>query len=210
MQKTSIFVKAAVLSVFVFLMTGFIAYRSGFFDKYLYSANGGNSLSNLQQNGESMADTGRYPVDSARTRQRMSGSKSLILTDLTPGRSSSLPDTGKTRIFVADSVWNKYKKEKESEMMYMSSSKSGAVIPPRHPARKRYPLVVNGVAGNYTGPQIDSLLELKPVIDSIPPVNANQPDTAVNKPRIMPSTKSGGVFYPADLKKQNKKNKKNQ
>lgn len=201
MQSQTLFVKVAVVSGFVLLLSGFVAYRSGFFDRYLYSPNGGNSLSNMEQYNP--ADTGKNPVDSTRNRAMMSSSKSMIMIDHSSKPATALPDTAKVRWYIVDSVMGEYKKDKDRELTYMSSSKSGPVISPGHPARKKYPVTVNGHQYSYSAPQIDSLLILQPVMDTVH--RGMVPARTTDR---MPSTKSGGIFRPADVEKQKKKDKK--
>ena len=203
------FTKVATVTFFLTLISCFVAYRSGLFDRYLYSTNGGNSLSDHGQYSSRASESGDQSDDTIPVRTMMSSSKSIILAE--PGKSNTPnpADTGRLRIYIADSVWKKYLAENEKERVYMSSSKSGYVISPRHPARVRYPVTINGLTLRYTAPQLDSLLSLSPIIDTTSAYKLPQPvpDTPVSSPRIMPSTKSGGIFFPGDLKKKKKKQK---
>lgn len=207
MPPPKLITKAATVTFFLALISCFVAYRSGLFDRYLYSTNGGNSLSDHGQYSPAATENGQQPNDTVPTRTIMPSSKSMILVE--PGK-SHLPnpsDTGRLRVYIPDSAWKKYLQEKEQQRLYMSSSKSALVISPTHPARARYPVTINGLTLYYTAPQLDSLLSLSPVIDTVYRAPALVPDTPSYNPRIMPSTKSGGIFYPADLKKKKKKQK---
>lgn len=203
MHSPSPLVKAAALSGFVLLMTGFVAYRSGYLDKYLFSPNGGNSLSTMEQPGTFPADTSKKPGDSITISPMMSSSKSIIIADQTTTTPRIRPDLGKPRVYIADSVLKKYQVDKDIEKVLMTSSKSGMVIPPHHPGRTRYPVSINGVEKLLTVPQIDSLFLLQPVMDSV----RITPDTVTKEPVRFYGTKSGPVIRSTDIK-QKKKNKK--
>jgi hypothetical protein len=159
--------------------------------------------------GNNPVDTGRNPVDSLRSRPMMSGSKSMVMVDYTTNPRTATKDTARPRWFMADSVMKQYKKDKDQEMLYMSSSKSGAIISPNHPSRKKYPVIVNDKYIFLTTPQIDSLLLLQPAMDSL----YNKPDTVRKEPVRIYSTKSGSIIRPGDIgtpkKEKNKDKKKN-
>jgi hypothetical protein len=204
MRSPHFFLKAATVSSFLLLLSGFVAYRSGYFDRYLYSTNGGNSLSNMQQSDYAVADTGTKPVDSMQNRTLMSSSKSIVIADAAPVKNLPFTDTGTLRVFIADSIRLKYEKELEKERVYMMSSKSGYVVSASHPSRTRYPVSINGKLQFLTAPQIDSLIKLKPIIDIMKTI----PDTATKEPVRIFSTKSGSILRSSDIKKANKKAKK--
>ena len=201
MRSPHFFLKAATVSSFLLLLSGFVAYRSGYFDRYLYSTNGGNSLSNVQQSDYAVADTGKKPVDSMQNRTLMSSSKSIVIADATSGKNLPLTDTGTLRVFIADSIRLKYEKELEKERVYMMSSKSGYVVSASHPSRTRYPVSINGKLQFFTAPQIDSLIKLKPIIDTFKTI----PDTVTKEPVRIFSTKSGSILRSSDIKKAKKK-----
>jgi hypothetical protein len=204
MHKPTLLAKITALSSFIILLTGFIAYRSGYLDQYLYSPNGGNSLSAIEKRENNLADTGTNPVDSFRNRVMMSSSKSIVIADYKTNPSITGRDTVRPRWFIADSVMKQYKKDKEQEMLYMSSSKSGAIISPNHPAKKRYLVVVNREYQFFTAYQIDSLLLLQPLMDSL----YTKPDTIKTEPIRIYSTKSGSIIRPSDIKSMEKIKKK--
>ena len=200
MRSPHFFLKAATVSSFLLLISGFVAYRSGYFDRYLYSTNGGNSLSNMQQSDYAVADTGKKPVDSMQNRTLMSSSKSIVIADAAPGKNFPSIDTGRLRVFMDDSIRLKYEKELEKERVYMMSSKSGYVVSASHPSRTRYPVSINGKLQFLTAPQIDSLIKLKPIIDTIRTI----PDTVTKVPVRIFGTKSGSILRSSDIKKAKK------
>lgn len=204
MRSPHFFLKAATVFSFLLLLSAFVAYRSGYFDRYLYSPNGGNSLSNMQQSNYAVADTGTKPVDTMQNRTLMSSSKSIVITDAASGKNFPSTDTGRLRVFMDDSIRLKYEKELEKERVYMMSSKSGYVVSASHPSRTRYPVSINGKLQFFTAPQIDSLIKLKPIIDTISTI----PDTVTKEPVRIFSTKSGSILRSSDIKKANKKAKK--
>lgn len=204
MRSPHFFLKAATVCSFLLLISGFVAYRSGYFDRYLYSTNGGNSLSNMQPSDYAVADTGTKPVDSIQNRTLMSSSKSIVIADAALGKNIPLTDTGRLRVFMDDSIRLKYEKDLEKERVYMVSSKSGYVVSASHPSRTRYPVSINGKLQFLTAPQIDSLIKLKPIIDTIKTI----PDTATQEPARIFGTKSGSILRSSDLRKLNRKLKK--
>ncbi len=119
MKKSKIFKFIAVVN-FIALLTVFLLYRNGSFDKYLYNDVNNNFTSpNGGVGAKNNKDSTKVKTDSL-LRQRMSSSKSLVIIDNVKLKT----DTTKPKKDTA----NFKRKDKQTRMMY--SSKSGAIIEP--------------------------------------------------------------------------------
>lgn len=105
-------IKTLVLCCFVVLLSSFVAYRTGYFDKYLYAQN----------------NTPEIEIDSpdVESNERMSGSKIMVL----PKQSDTKPVTDSNRV-TEEEIWNMTTREiKDVPENYMGSSKSAPVFEP--------------------------------------------------------------------------------
>jgi hypothetical protein len=189
MYKANSAIKIIVLVCFAALMSAFVAYRSGTFDKYIYKVETATI-----PDSNSFDTTGKPQMDSAAIKKiasdpeviRMASSKSGRIINDWPARTKSndsilkiiFKDTVKP--LPADSV---LKAREAKERLLMSSSKSMIIID--RPKTGKPDTVV------------------KPVSDT---VNKVLPDTA--KPVRFYGSKSGIIFKPDDVKVIDKKEKK--
>ncbi len=122
MPATKPLLKVFMPVVFLLLLSGFVAFRSGAFDRYLDST-GKNAASSLSY----VSDTsGKPPVDTTKPRTIMSSSKSMILID----------DKSKTKPVLADSTPKTAKKDTliapadSTKPTIFYGSKSGGIVRP--------------------------------------------------------------------------------
>jgi hypothetical protein len=122
MPATKPLVKVIIPLVSLLLLAGFVAYRSGAFDRYIGST-GNNAATSLSY----ISDTnGKPPLDTTKPRTIMSSSKSMILIDdkskTKPAPADSTPKTARkdTIIATADST--------KPTIFY--GSKSGGIVRP--------------------------------------------------------------------------------
>jgi hypothetical protein len=205
MRSTPILAKSIALVSFVVLMSGFVAYRSGAFDKYLYKGDGSRF------DVYNQSDTSGKPDTIKPEKTIMAGSKAMVLSEthlfskvrhLNP----SVPaDTAQflglyrefKRIKNEDSV------RQHKEMIRMSSSKSMVIMKPEDLPENRYMqkqfLRIDGSQYYLSMFQVDSLLyEMKRVYPVNPAIAV--PDTVKKTHQVMPSTKSGSIIRPKDIK----------
>jgi hypothetical protein len=203
MGSKHILAKSIVLAGFIVLMSGFVAYRSGAFDKYLHKKNPGDETA-FYIAGMNLADTSKKPDTLVPRRQMMSGSKAMILTEPAvpskPQTAALLSDTAEflrlytdlQKILKEDSI-----RQQKKVMQY--SSKSAVVIEPWEKTPTLVPpLRIHGRYRVLTLHQVDSLLnEMKRVYPALA-----VPDTVKKKRSVMPSTKSGAIIRPKDIQQQ--------
>lgn len=119
MKKSNIFKFIAVVN-FIALLTVFLFYRNGSFDRYLYNNTDNNFIS---PNGGVVAknnkDSTKVKTD-ALQQQRISSSKSLVIIDNVKLKADTTKPKKDTTI-----------KRKQEPVRMMSSSKSGAIIEPK-------------------------------------------------------------------------------
>ena len=135
MRPSPLFTKSAVLSVFILLLTGFVAYRSGAFDKLLIGKKT-NNLPDIEINTVMAYQLDTIPkVDTPpRLPTIMSSSKSLVMTD------------NYEYIFKDGELKQKLKKKNPYKTdsaiikppIMFSGSKSGPVITPRQVITPRF------------------------------------------------------------------------
>jgi hypothetical protein len=119
-MKKSKILKFIALVNFIALLTVFLLYRNGSFDRYIFNDTNNNFTSpNGGVGAKNNKDSTKVKTDSL-LRQRMSSSKSLVIIDNVKLK----VDTTKPKKDTA----NIKRKDKQTRMMY--SSKSGAVIEP--------------------------------------------------------------------------------
>lgn len=125
MKSPQLFTKTAVLSLFIFLLTGFVAYRSGAFDKLL-AGKQANIPPAIESNTAITYQVDTIPkVDSPRpVRTIMSSSKSIVVPD------------NYEYTYKDSELKKKLKKKKmdtavQKKPIMFSGSKSGPVISPR-------------------------------------------------------------------------------
>lgn len=131
MRSHNMFLKIGVLVVFAILMSAFVGFHSGVFDKYL-------SNRSHQVTGDFIIpvhDTDKKPAQQT-DRTRMSSSKSMIMTDYTFNPVPTLSfgiDTPKLITFynklVARQKYNEAVRKRNEENM-MVSTKSGPILKP--------------------------------------------------------------------------------
>jgi hypothetical protein len=100
-----------VIGIFIILISGFVAYRSGIFGKNI---SGAAEFADPVVNG---LDTLPPPDDSAKPRRMMSGSKSMILIDNKPDKDSAIKKIAKDSTASGTGI--------------LPSSKSGIIIRPK-------------------------------------------------------------------------------
>ena len=120
MKKLNIFKFIAVVN-FIALLTVFLFYRNGSFDRYLYNNTDNNFISpNGGVVAKSNKDSSKVKTD-ALQRQRISSSKSIVITDNVKFKADTTkPKKDTARI-----------KQKQEPIRMMSGSKSGAIIEPK-------------------------------------------------------------------------------
>ncbi len=190
-------VKIAVLSGFVILLTGFVAYRSGAFDSYLQKEE--PAIYPYEKLlAFNISDTNKKPtIDTLiQPRTLMSSSKSLILVE----------EKKIARVYIDTSTSTKYNPNLPKETHRMWSSKSGAVIRTSDlevpPKLKLEPAGIDNKP--FTHKQIDSIFRV-PRADSLRIVPL---DTTKKDSPKMYGTKSGMIFRSSDIKPAKKTNKK--
>lgn len=120
MKKSKIF-KVIALVNFIALLTVFLLYRNGSFDRYIFNdANNNFTSPNGGVGAKNNNDSTKVKTDSL-LRQRMSSSKSLVIIDNVKLKD----DTTKSK---KDAVRIQRKQE---PIRMMSGSKSGAIIEPK-------------------------------------------------------------------------------
>ncbi len=198
--------KIIVLSIFILLLSGFVAYRSGAFDNYLYAAAPGVE-GTFHISGVNLADTSKRPDTTIPPRTMISSSKSMIL----PGsRVLSAKDQQKSVLTLDTAGFlklygdlRKIKTEdslkQEKNKTRFSSSKSMEVIKPAD-VQILYsePVLINGAYRILSIQQVDSLLK---EMDKKYPVVAI-PDST--KKTIMYSSKSGPILSPKLIRERKK------
>lgn len=200
MHSQKLLVKMIVLSGFLLLLSGFVAFRSGAFDKYLQKKNSGISYT----------DTSKKPApDTAKTpRTIMSSSKSIIMTDYTVKPDISQLDSIEKKRLIDELIKKRAETISKQEIYWMTSSKSGPVL---RPADIKLPDTLNGSRILINGEShLLSLTQIDSILRQLNKDTTNLvTDTIVKPPVRIYSTKSGSVFRPADLPpSDNKKEKK--
>lgn len=199
MRSQKMLVKIVVLSGFVLLLSGFVAFRSGAFDKYLQK----------KYSGLSYTDTSKKPApDTIKPPKTiMSSSKSIIMTDYTIKPDISQLDSVEKKRLIDELIKKRAEAKAKQELYWMTSSKSGPVV---RPSDLKTPdtfntsrILINGETHLLSLTQIDSMLQQlnNDTVKSVP-------DTIVKPPVRIYSTKSAPVFRPADLPSSDKDKKK--
>ncbi len=189
MYKAGSLIKIIVLVCFAALMSAFVAYRSGSFDKYIYNKGDINSLADNPAALNTLDTTAKPKLDSAELKRimsdpeviRMASSKSARIIEDWPARTKPIDSILK----ITSKYTNKLplKDTVIKPKTIMSSSKSMILID--RPKKVKQDTVI------------------KPVSDAI---NKVLPDTA--KPVRFYGSKSGIIFKPDDVKVIDKKEKK--
>lgn len=169
--------KFAVLLMFVTLLSSFVAYRTGYFDKYLYAQN-------------VLPPTVDSPEVAPQTDAHMSSSKSVIMSDFTikPPDSNSITEE-EIRNMPTRSV-------KDIPTQYMGTTKSGPVILNIKEPQYYY---VDGV--RYTKSEYDSIKKREAlpykVNNNTQPLTVHTDSIEYEKERMrMVSSKSAYVLDP--------------
>lgn len=197
MKPTNRWFKILVLSGFILLMSGFVAYRSGAFDNYLYAASPSGeryiAISDIDLTNSFVKQDTVPPK-----KRMMSGSKAMILIPppiVTKDNREIITDTAE---FVR--VYRSFMRIKNDDSilqrrrMMASSSKSAAVFTPLENRPNEY-IFINNQVRQATIPLIDSLIiemrRLYPAVANLDSVKPTRP--------VMPSSKSGSIFRSKDL-----------
>lgn len=177
MKSAPSLVKYLTLACFIILLCGFVAYRSGAFDKYLHKKNADYVLA------FNASDTSGKPDTIIPGKRMMSGSKAMVLSEnslfsrvkrLNP---SAPADTAQYMALYRElkRIKNEDSVKQEKEIIRMSSSKSAVIIKPEDMPEKRYLRqelqLINGTYYYLSMYQVDSLLremDKKSAAQSIP------------------------------------------